>query len=167
MQSTAKPFCPTASFARRRHEFPTPTPTHGPTAPRLALPVPPYALLPYASFARRSTQDVRHLLAALLWAVKAAGAVAGSAISLAYVLPRGRREAAIRFAVGVACGLVFGGAAGLKIADELAIGTRSGRGADADGLGRRQPLGLVGAGLPDAHAGARMRSRAARRSESG
>ena len=32
-----------------------------------------------------------------------------------------RREAAIRFAVGVACGLVFGGTAGLKIAAELGI----------------------------------------------
>ncbi len=59
--------------------------------------------------------------AAWLWAAKGVGAVAGSAISLAYVLPRGRREAAIRFAVGTACGLVFGGAAGLKIATELGI----------------------------------------------
>jgi hypothetical protein len=49
--------------------------------------------------------------AALLWAVKGAGAVLGSAVSLAYVLPRGRREAAI----------VFGSAAGLKIADELSL----------------------------------------------
>ena len=56
-----------------------------------------------------------------LWLAKAGGAVAGSAISLAYVLPDDRREAAIRFAVGVACGLVFGGTAGLKIAAELGI----------------------------------------------
>lgn len=56
-----------------------------------------------------------------LWTAKAAGAVAGSAISLAYVLPAGRREAGIRFAVGVASGLVFGGAAGVKIAAELGI----------------------------------------------
>ena len=56
-----------------------------------------------------------------LWLAKLAGAVAGSAISLAYILPSGRREAAIRFAVGVACGLVFGGTAGLKIATELGI----------------------------------------------
>ena len=54
-----------------------------------------------------------------LWTAKAAGAVAGSAISLAYVLPAERREAGIRFAVGVASGLVFGGTAGLKIAVEL------------------------------------------------
>lgn len=32
--------------------------------------------------------------AAWLWTAKATGAVAGSAISLAYMLPRGRREAA-------------------------------------------------------------------------
>lgn len=56
-----------------------------------------------------------------LWLAKGAGAVAGSAISLAYILPHGRREAAIRFAVGVVCGLVFGGTAGLKIAAELGI----------------------------------------------
>ena len=43
---------------------------------------------------------------------KGAGAVAGSAISLAYILPHGRREAAVRFAVGLVCGLVFGGTAG-------------------------------------------------------
>lgn len=58
---------------------------------------------------------------AWLWAAKGAGAVAGSAISLAYILPQGRREAAVRFAVGVVCGLVFGGTAGLKIAVELGI----------------------------------------------
>lgn len=58
---------------------------------------------------------------AWLWLAKGAGAVAGSAISLAYLLPSGRREAAIRFAVGVVSGLVFGGAAGLKIAQELGI----------------------------------------------
>lgn len=59
--------------------------------------------------------------AAWLWAAKGAGAVAGSAISLAYMLPRERREAAARFAIGVVCGLVFGGTAGLKIAGELGI----------------------------------------------
>ena len=59
--------------------------------------------------------------AAWLWAAKGVGAVAGSAVSLAYILPKGRREAAVRFAVGLVCGLVFGGAAGLKIAAELDI----------------------------------------------
>jgi hypothetical protein len=58
---------------------------------------------------------------AWLWAAKGAGAVAGSAISLAYLLPEGRREAAVRFAVGVVCGLVFGGTAGVKIAVELGV----------------------------------------------
>jgi len=66
--------------------------------------------------------------AAWLWAAKGAGAVAGSAISLAYLLPRGRREAATRFAVGVACGLVFGGTAGVKIATELGIAASVGAG---------------------------------------
>jgi hypothetical protein len=63
-----------------------------------------------------------------LWLAKLAGAAAGSAISLAYILPAGRREAAIRFAVGVACGLVFGGTAGLKIATELGIEKSIGNG---------------------------------------
>jgi len=61
-----------------------------------------------------------------LWAAKGAGAVAGSAISLAYILPKGRREAAARFAVGVTSGLVFGGTAGVKIAAELGIADRLG-----------------------------------------
>ncbi|MEO3387850.1 DUF6107 family protein [Mesorhizobium sp. CAU 1741] len=56
-----------------------------------------------------------------LWTAKATGAVAGSAISLAYVLPAERREAGIRFGIGVASGLVFGGTAGTKIAVELGI----------------------------------------------
>lgn len=58
---------------------------------------------------------------AWVWIAKGAGAVAGSAISLAYILPHGRREAAARFAVGVVCGLVFGGTAGLKISSELGL----------------------------------------------
>lgn len=58
---------------------------------------------------------------AAVWAYKLAGSIAGSAVSLAYILPRGRREAAIRFAVGIVCGLVFGGTAGLKLSSELGI----------------------------------------------
>ncbi len=58
---------------------------------------------------------------AWIWLAKCAGAVAGSAISRAYLLPAGRREAAIRFTVGAACGLVFGGTVGLKLAKELGI----------------------------------------------
>ena len=64
--------------------------------------------------------------AAWLWVAKGAGAIAGSAISIAYVLPSGRREAAIRFAVGIVSGLVFGGAAGVKIVAELGIDDRIG-----------------------------------------
>ena len=54
--------------------------------------------------------------AAWIWSAKGAGAVAGSAISIAYMLPKGRREAALRFCVGVVTGVVFGTAAGMKIA---------------------------------------------------
>lgn len=52
---------------------------------------------------------------------KAAGAVAGSLISIAYVLPRGRREATLRFTVGLVSGLVFGSTAGIKIAHILGV----------------------------------------------
>lgn len=66
--------------------------------------------------------------AVFLWAVKGTGAIAGSAISLVYILPKGRREAAARFAVGLVSGLVFGGTVGLKIAIELGIEDRLGAG---------------------------------------
>ncbi|QND52393.1 hypothetical protein HB779_11105 [Phyllobacterium sp. 628] len=59
--------------------------------------------------------------AAWILVAKAAGAIAGSAVSLAYMLPRDKGEAAIRFIVGIVCGLAFGGAAGVKIAAELDI----------------------------------------------
>ena len=49
------------------------------------------------------------------------GAVAGSAISLVYLLPKHRREAAVRFLTGVACGLIFGGPTGLWGAARLGI----------------------------------------------
>ncbi|MBV2142639.1 hypothetical protein KUG47_03885 [Falsochrobactrum sp. TDYN1] len=65
--------------------------------------------------------------AAWIWFSKIAGAVAGSAVSLAYMLPHGKREAAIRFAVGIICGMVFGGAAGVKIAQSLALSESLGR----------------------------------------
>lgn len=52
---------------------------------------------------------------------KIAGAVAGSAISLAYVLPGGRREAALRFFTGVAAGMAFGTPVGVKLADYLGV----------------------------------------------
>jgi len=52
---------------------------------------------------------------------KATGAIAGSLISIAYVLPRGRREATLRFTVGLVSGLVFGSTAGIKIAHILGV----------------------------------------------
>ena len=86
---------------------------------------------------------------AWLWAAKLAGAIAGSAISVAYVLPHGRREAALRFTVGVVSGLIFGGAAGLKIASELGVETAIGAfevmlmGSAAASLSAWWALGLV------------------------
>lgn len=56
-----------------------------------------------------------------LMAMKVFGAVAGSAISVAYLLPTGRRDAAVRFMTGAVTGLVFGGPAGLMLADRLGL----------------------------------------------
>lgn len=56
-----------------------------------------------------------------LWVAKGMGAVLGSAISLAYVLPKGRREAAIRFLVGLGFGVLFGTLAGAKLVDWLGV----------------------------------------------
>lgn len=64
---------------------------------------------------------------AFVWFAKIVGAVAGSAVSLAYMLPNGKREAAIRFAVGIICGMIFGGAAGVKIAETLSLEPLLGR----------------------------------------
>ena len=72
--------------------------------------------------------------AAWIWFAKVSGAVAGSAVSLAYMLPHGRREAAVRFAVGIICGMVFGGAAGVKLSAMLSL----------DGLLGRAELMLMG-----------------------
>ncbi len=49
------------------------------------------------------------------------GAVLGSAVSIAYVLPKGRREAAIRFVVGFILGITFGPACGLKVAHHFEV----------------------------------------------
>lgn len=57
-----------------------------------------------------------------LWGAKLAGAAAGSAISVAYLLPKGRREAAVRFLIGIVTGIVFGAPAGLALADRLGFG---------------------------------------------
>ena len=56
-----------------------------------------------------------------VWSARVLGAVAGSAISLVYLLPKGRREAAIRFLTGVTCGMIFGGPAGLWIVRKLDV----------------------------------------------
>lgn len=56
-----------------------------------------------------------------LMGVKLVGAVAGSAISVAYLLPTGRREAAVRFLTGAVTGIVFGGPSGLMLADHLGL----------------------------------------------
>ena len=54
-------------------------------------------------------------------AARVAGAVAGALVSLAYMLPRGRREAATRGFAGLASGLVFGGPAGVALAARLGV----------------------------------------------
>jgi len=59
--------------------------------------------------------------AASLWLTKLAGALAGAAISLAWLLPKGRREAAFRFLASVTAGLVFGSTAGLGVVTRLGI----------------------------------------------
>ena len=51
----------------------------------------------------------------LLWLFRVVGALAGSAISLAYFLPRRKRDAFMRLVVGFVSGLVFGRAAGLHL----------------------------------------------------
>ena len=56
-----------------------------------------------------------------VFAAKAIGAVVGSASSIAYVFPQGRRDAAIRFFTGVAGGLVFGTTVGVKLAHDFGI----------------------------------------------
>jgi len=58
---------------------------------------------------------------AWVFIAKAIGAICGSAISIAYFLPSDRREAFLRFAVGITIGMIFGTAAGIKLADYLKI----------------------------------------------
>ena len=54
---------------------------------------------------------------------RAIGASAGAAVSLVYMLPADRREAASRFVAGLVSGLVFGGPAGVLLAGRLGIAT--------------------------------------------
>lgn len=60
-------------------------------------------------------------LTPLVMLAKVIGSVAGSIVSLAYILPRGRREAALRLAVGIITGLVFGTTVGLKTAETIGL----------------------------------------------
>ncbi len=53
------------------------------------------------------------------WAARAIGAVIGSGISIAYLLPLTRREAALRFFTGIGVGLIFGTITGHKIVLQL------------------------------------------------
>jgi hypothetical protein len=57
-----------------------------------------------------------------IWAAKALGATAGAGISLIYLLPKSRREAASRFMTGLSCGLIFGGPTGIWLTTRLGIG---------------------------------------------
>lgn len=56
-----------------------------------------------------------------LWTERALGASAGAAISLVYMLPKGRREAISRFLSGVISGVIFGGPAGVWLASRAGI----------------------------------------------
>lgn len=53
--------------------------------------------------------------------LRIAGAVSGAAVSLVYMLPASRREAASRFITGLACGLIFGPSAGLWLARQAGL----------------------------------------------
>lgn len=53
---------------------------------------------------------------------KVLGATAGAGVSLIYLLPKSRREAASRFLTGVSCGLIFGAPTGLWLVERLGIG---------------------------------------------
>lgn len=73
----------------------------------------------------------------VLFCAKFGGALAGSIVSIAFLIPRNRREAVLRLCVGFICGLVFGGTVGVMLADRLGI------------VGQIEPdeIALVGASL--------------------
>lgn len=54
-------------------------------------------------------------------AANAVGATAGASVSLIYLFPHNRREAASRFLTGLICGLIFGGPTGLWLTARLGI----------------------------------------------
>jgi hypothetical protein len=58
-----------------------------------------------------------------LWATRALGASAGAAVSLVYLLPKNRREAASRFFTGLACGVIFGGPSGISVTEVMLSGS--------------------------------------------
>jgi hypothetical protein len=79
-------------------------------------------------------------MSGVVWGAKLVGAAAGSAISVAYLLPQGRREAAARFLIGIVTGLAFGVPAGLTLAKYLGID-------DALSPGERAMMGSAAASL--------------------
>ena len=54
-------------------------------------------------------------------AMRITGAIAGALVSLAYMMPRSAREAAARAVAGVISGLVFGGPAGVALAQWMGV----------------------------------------------
>lgn len=59
-----------------------------------------------------------------IFLAKSLGAICGSAISIAYLLPASRREAVLRFVTGISVGMIFGTFTGLKLADQLGLTER-------------------------------------------
>jgi len=59
-----------------------------------------------------------------VFVAKIVGAICGSAISIAYLLPKDRREAFLRFFIGISMGMIFGTSAGMKLSDYLGITQR-------------------------------------------
>ncbi|WP_156174501.1 DUF6107 family protein [Hoeflea sp. IMCC20628] len=54
-------------------------------------------------------------------AARIAGAVAGALVSLAYMMPKGAREAVARAIAGIVSGLVFGAPAGVALAQWMGV----------------------------------------------
>ncbi|WP_417417467.1 DUF6107 family protein [Hoeflea sp.] len=54
-------------------------------------------------------------------AARMTGAVAGALVSLAYMMPRGTREATARAVAGIVSGLIFGSPAGVALAQWMGV----------------------------------------------